>query len=304
VLGAAAGGGFPQWNSAGPGCQRARANDLEARPSSQCSLAVSGDDQRWVLLDASPDLRMQINATPQLWPSTPPRSSPICSVVLTSADVDRIAGLLTLRERHSFVLWATPRVHGVLNSNSIFNVLAKDVVRRCEAPLDQFFPLRTAAGEELGISCRMFAVPGKVPLFLEHSEAATGRENTQEDDVIGLEIATAATRFFYIPGCASIPPELACRLQDAPLVFFDGTLWTDDEMIVSRAGSKTGQRMGHISVSGSEGTMAQLANAGIGRKIFVHVNNTNPLLLGDSKERAIAAAQGWEVGYDGMEIRL
>jgi pyrroloquinoline quinone biosynthesis protein B len=304
VLGAAAGGGFPQWNSAGPGCSRARSGDPAARPSSQCSLAVSADGRHWVLLDASPDLRSQINDNPVLHPPRPPRSSPICAVILTSADIDRIAGLLTLRERHPFALWATPQVHRVLRANPIFDALDLAFVRRLEAPLDQPFAIQTAHGQSTGIQCTAFAVPGKVPLFLEQPGATTGRENTEDGDVVGLELRTGSSRFLYIPGCAALTDALSQRLRNAPLVFFDGTLWSDDELIASGAGAKTGQRMGHMSVSGSEGSMSALQDLGIARKIFIHINNSNPLLLADSPQRAIADRNGWQVAHDGMEIVL
>jgi pyrroloquinoline quinone biosynthesis protein B len=148
-----------------------------------------------------------------------------------------------------------------------------------------------------------FAVPGKVPLWREdETDTSLG---TRDGDTIGLEVhADETTSMFYIPGCAAMSEALAARLRGAALVFFDGTLWRDDEMIVQGVGKKTGRRMGHMSCSGPDGSMAAFEALGAKRKIFLHINNTNPLLLPDSAERAEAEARGWEIAYDGMEISL
>jgi pyrroloquinoline quinone biosynthesis protein B len=304
VLGAAAGGGFPQWNCNCGNCRRARAAESAAPARTQSSLAVSGDGLRWVLLNASPDLRQQILATPRLHPTGGIRGSPIAGVVLTNGDVDHVAGLLSLREAQPLAIYAAQRVLDVLKSNPIFNVLSADcVARRAIAP-EMPTALATQDGAPLGLAVMAFTVPGKLPLYLEDASAGPGL-GTQAGDTIGLEISgTDGARFFYLPGCAAMPPELARRLEGARLVFFDGTLWRDDEMIATGAGTKTGKRMGHMSISGAHGTIAALSELGIGRKIFVHMNNTNPVLVSDSAEHAAAKAQGWEIAYDGMEVRL
>ena len=296
ILGAAAGGGFPQWNSNAPACRRARANDPAARPRSQASLAVSQDGETWAVLSASPDLRQQIEQTPALQPRRGLRSSPIGAVVLTGGDVDAVAGLLTLRERQPFTLYATARVHAVLDANPIFEVLARDVVRRETMKLDE---LATVEG---GLAIRPFAVPGKVPLYLEQAGETPALD--ESDQTIGLEVGGGGPKLFYIPGCAAMTPALAARLQGAGAVLFDGTLWTDDEMIRAGLGSKTGLRMGHMSVSGPAGTLAAFRNLQVGQRVLMHINNSNPILLGDSAERTEAEAAGWQIGYDGMEITL
>jgi pyrroloquinoline quinone biosynthesis protein B len=303
VLGAAAGGGFPQWNCNCGNCRRARANDPAAPARTQSSLAVSADGQRWLLLNASPDLRQQIHATPQLHPKADRRHSPIAAAVLTNGDVDHVAGLLSLRESQPLALYAAKRVLGVMDSNPIFNVLNPDFVVRQDVPLNQPVSVAAKDGTPLGLSVTAFAVPGKVALYLEDRNAGPGL-GTQVGDTIGLEIAADDNRFFYLPACAAMPPELARRINGAKLVFFDGTLWRDDEMIAAGVGTKTGQRMGHMSISGTDGTLAAFAPLGVGRKVFVHINNTNPVLLADSAERAEAEAAGWEIAYDGMEVRL
>ena len=306
VLGAAAGGGFPQWNSAGPGCRRALAGDPAAPARSQASLAVSADGERWVLLNASPDLRQQIIATPALHPRPAPgaiRHSPIAAVVLTGAEVDTIAGLLTLRERHAFALYGAPPALDVLAVNPIFQAVNPAIVPRRPLPLDAPLPLQDAGGAPLGLSVEAFAVPGKVPLFLEDASGADpGRAEAGE--TIGLRIAAGPRALFFIPGCAALPPALAARLEGADCVLFDGTLWRDDEMLRAGAGPKTGARMGHMSIDGPEGVIAAFARLGVRRRILIHINNTNPVLLADSPERAAAVAAGWEVAEDGMEVTL
>jgi len=285
VLGAAAGGGFPQWNCRCGNCELARRGGARAR--TQSSVAVGVDGGAWLLLNASPDLRAQLAATPALWPRDGLRDSPVAAVVPTNGDVDHVGGLLSLREDQPFTLAATPRVLAAIDANPIFSVLAPGVVERRPLELDR--PFRVGP-----IEIVPFAVPGKVPLYLEG-------QGTEAEDVVGLEVRTGRRRFHYVPGCAAVTPQLAARLRGSPLVLFDGTLWRDDEMIAAGTGSKTGRRMGHISMSGPDGAMAALAELGIGRKVFVHVNNTNPAILDDSPERRELEAAGWEVAFDGME---
>jgi len=300
ILGAAAGGGFPQWNANNKNCQRARNGNANAPAQTQSSIAVTVDGATWCLCNASPDLRQQIEANRQLQPRPdgPLRASPIGAVVLTNADIDHIAGLLSLRESQTFSLHATSRVLDTLGANSVFNVLNPAFVTRREIYLDApFSPLP-------GLQITAFAVPGKVALYLEDSSRKDF--GTVGGDTVGLEILdiSSGRKFFYIPGCAEMTPQLAARLRNAPLVLFDGTLYTDDEMIVAGEGVKTGQRMGHISMSGSAGSIKAFATLGVQRRLFIHLNNTNPVLNLDSPERAAVLASGWEVAMDGMEISL
>jgi pyrroloquinoline quinone biosynthesis protein B len=302
VLGAAAGGGFPQWNSNAPGCRRARSDDPRARPRTQASLAVSADGDHWFLLNASPDLRQQIEASPCLHPRSGLRSSPIAGVVLTGGDVDAIAGLLTLRERHAFTVYGTARIHAVLNANPIFEVLARDMVaRRCVA-VETPAMLALPDGSPSGLSLELFRVPGKVPLYLEQSSGEP--PIVEGEDTVGAVVSDGQHRLVFIPGCAGMTGALAERLTGADVVLFDGTLWTDDEMVRAGIGTKTGLRMGHMSLSGANGTIAAFKRIDVRRKILLHINNSNPILLDDSPERATVEAAGWEVAYDGMEIRL
>lgn len=300
VLGSAAGGGFPQWNCNCRVCRLAWLGDPRVTPRTQSSVAVTGDGERWFLLNASPDLRQQIWANPPLHPTRDQRHSPIAGAVLTNADIDHIGGLLTLRESWPLTVMATAKVVAALRSNPIFNVLNPDYVGFRDLPLDRPTALRAPDGGATGLEVEAFAVPGKVALFLEGLDANTG------EDTIALHVRAPADgkHFFYIPGCAKVTPELAERLVGAPLVLFDGTLWTDDEMIASGVGTKTGQRMAHISLSGPDGTLAAFRDLVVERKVLVHINNTNPVLIEDSPEARTVADAGWEIGYDGMGITL
>lgn len=303
MLGAGAGGGFPQWNSNSEACRRARAGDPLARPASQASIAVSCDGDHWFLVNASPDLREQINRTAQLHPRQGLRSSPIAGVVLTNGDVDAVAGLLHLRERTAFTIFAHPRILSILDANPIFGVLDPAVVGRQTLENDKPRRLTLPDGSPSGLRVTPFLVPGKVPLYLENPEAGADLGGA-EGDTLGLEIAEEASgrHILYVANCAAVPEALRRRASAAEALFFDGTLWLDDEMIRRGEGQKTGQRMGHISIAGPEGSIAAFEGLEGPRKIFIHINNTNPILLSDSAERTEAEARGWTVAYDGMEL--
>lgn len=308
ILGAAAGGGFPQWNCNGVNSRAVRAGHAGFRRSTQSSIAISRtrDSGEWVICNASPDLREQIDATPELQPAAdgPLRNSPIKAVVLTNADVDHIAGLLNLREGQPFALYGSERVLTTLANNSIFDVLAGDKVSRHSFALNETVEL-ASANAPLGLTFTPFDVPGKIALYLEN-EAGGDNFGTAEGDTIGVEIADASSSrsFFYIPGCAEVDERLANRLQNADLVMFDGTLFTDEEMVSQGLSHKTGKRMGHISMSGADGSMAALAELGIKRRVYVHINNSNPVLDAISHARKLVEDAGWEIAYDGMEIEL
>lgn len=304
ILGAAAGGGFPQWNTNDNTARRARSGDPLTMPQTQSSIAVSADGKRWVLFNASPDLPQQIRENRQLHPaaSDPLRSSPIASVVLTNADIDHITGLLTLRESQPLSLYGHARVLDMLGRNSIFDVLNPAFMDRRPLALDSATVLKDQAGQELGITVTAFAVPGKVALWLEDADAPG--LGTALGDTIGLSFSAGSGSAHYIPACAAMVPELAARLRGSDCVLFDGTLWRDDEMISAGVGSKTGKRMGHMSCDGPDGSISAFRDLNVARKFFIHINNTNPLLIADSNERREARTAGWEIAHDGMEILL
>jgi pyrroloquinoline quinone biosynthesis protein B len=294
VLGAAAGGGFPQWNCRCAVCRLVWAGDPRVRARTQASLAVSADQEGWVLLNASPDLRTQIATNSVLQPQQEPRGSPIVAVVLTGAEVDQVAGLLTLRERQKFVLYATDDTLATVAANPIFGVLAPDVVRRQAVALGERF---TSAP---GMQMELFTVPGKLPLYLEGEDPALAIEGEAN---VGVEVRANGKRLVYIPGAAAITPDLKRRLAGTDVIFFDGTLFTDDEMIRAGTGSKTGRRMGHMPIDGTDSTLAALTGVAA-RRVFIHINNTNPILIAGSPERQKVEAAGWEIAEDGLEIVL
>lgn len=308
VLGSAAGGGFPQWNCNYQLSRSVRNGEHGFRARTQSSLGVSADGKSWILFNASPDIREQIAAAPELQPGKdgPTRASPIQAVILTNADVDHIAGLLSLRERHRFVVYATARVLRVLAENSIFNVLDRELVERRELLLNVPTPIADWQGKPTSIVVEAFPVPGKVALFLEEAGKAEEDFGTQEGDTVGVRIwqEDRESSALYIPGCAAVDANLKEKIAAAACLFFDGTVYTDNEMLKAGVGAKTGRRMGHLHIAGSDGSMALLADVAPERRIYVHINNTNPVLDENSPEAAAVRAEGWEIGYDGMEINL
>jgi pyrroloquinoline quinone biosynthesis protein B len=306
VLGSAAGGGFPQWNCNGTHSALVRAGAQGYKARLQSCVAVSADGVSWALLNASPDIRQQINETPELQPDRagPSRNSPIKAVVVTNADVDHIIGLIGLREGQPFSIYGSDLVLATLNANSVFDVCNRTIVLRLPLPFDKPVPLK-GAGVDLGLAVEAFPVPGKVALFLEKG-GAEANYGSREGDTIGLKVSDPKTgkAFFYMPGVAEVDPPLAERIRGADLIFFDGTLFTDDEMLTQGLLNKTGKRMGHISVSGPDGSIAALSPLNVKRRIYVHINNSNPILDENSEARKVVEASGWEVGFDGMELRL
>jgi pyrroloquinoline quinone biosynthesis protein B len=297
VLGTAAGGGVPQWNCGCPNCAAARNGHPEIG-ATQASIAISHDREHWFLINASPDLRQQITQTPALHPRAGQlRHSPIAGVILTNGEVDAIAGLLNLREGAAFNLYAHPRVHDILDENPIFEALNRSLVKRLPLNLGTAFEPSLPNGKSAGFTVEAFAAPGKVALFLE------GRDDQDEGDTLGLVIRDRKDghRLVFLAACAEVTPEIEKRLRGADLVFFDGTLWRDDEMILAGLSQKTGQRMGHIAMNAA---VPALESLDIGRKVFLHINNSNPALRDDSPERAALGEAGWVVPRDGMEIVL
>jgi pyrroloquinoline quinone biosynthesis protein B len=292
VLGAAAGGGFPQWNCGCRLCRLARDGDPRVRPATQASVAVTGNGSDWVIVGASPDLRQQILATAALAPQDEVRQSPIGAVVLIGGDVDGLAGLLVLRERQPFDLYAPQGLLDLVDENRIFAVLDPALVRRRR--LDPFAPVRCA--EDLTVT--LIELPGKVPLYLESHRAGTA----ESGPAYAARFEANGRSLIVAPACAEITEAVRRELGRADVVFFDGTLFTDDEMIAAGLGEKTGRRMGHVPIDGPGGTLEQLADLP-GRRILLHINNSNPIWLLDSPERRQVEVAGFEVAYDGMEVR-
>jgi pyrroloquinoline quinone biosynthesis protein B len=304
ILGAAAGGGVPQWNC---GCQvcRAARNGNPELASTQASIAFSADGQNWFLVNASPDLRQQLTATPQLHPKPGAlRHSPIAGVILTNGEIDAVTGLLSMREGSPFTIYAHAKVLAILKANSIFDVLNEKLVRREPIEVDKPFSPRLADGSPSHLLVEPFAVSGKGAWYLEGKAHPGGTDGA--GDTLGLRITDQASgkHFYFLAACADLSDDLKSRLAGAPLVFFDGTVWRDDEMIAQGLSQKTGKAMGHIAMSGDDGAIAQLAGVAIDRRVFLHINNSNPALLSASAERKMAESAGWQIPADGTEIVL
>ena len=246
-----------------------------------------------------------MNATPQLHPKAGAlRHTPVAGVILTNGEVDAVAGLLSMREGSPFTIYAHEKVLAILSANSIFNVLNEKNVRRQPIAIGEPFEPRLPDGARSGIEVLPFAVPGKSAWYLE-GKAHPGGE-TGDGDTLGLKITDKTTGkcFYFIAACAEVTDALKAEIDGAALVFFDGTVWQDDEMIRAGLGYKTGKSMGHVAMSGHDGAIARLADLTLDRKIFLHINNSNPALLHASPERQIAEGAGWQIPADGTEIVL
>jgi pyrroloquinoline quinone biosynthesis protein B len=295
VLGSAAGGGFPQWNCLCPNCRLAWERDPRAERRSQASLAVSRDGERWVLLGATPDLRQQILDSPALHPRHAPRHTPIHGVFLPNGDIDNIAGLLVMREMQPFTIWGSQATLAHVRGG-VFAVVDETLCPRRPVALD------VALDTGLGFTITPFAVAGKIPLYMEPPDESTLTLGVEGETTLGLEITDGATRAYFVPSCARVTDALRARLEGADLLLFDGTTYEDDEMIRLGLSHKTAWRMGHMAMNGARGSLEALAGVDIGRKVYIHINNSNPVLCRGSEARARVEASGWTVAHDGLEL--
>jgi len=298
VLGAAAGGAFPQWNCACQQCQRSRSGTFAGQPRTQAQVAVSEDGVAWTLLNASPDLRIQIEATPQLWPTGNSLHSPIQSVVITAAEADTVAGLLSLREFQPLDIYATPSVLRIIREdNSLFALLDRVPRQAAWREIQPNVPFSVAQ-----LDYQPFSLPGGFPGFVTSSRKS---ELDASEAVIGLVIESpTGARMAYLPGVANVEESWRDWLDECDLLLFDGTFWTDDELCRVRGGGKPASAMGHLPLSGPCGSLAALSGIKCARKIFFHINNTNPILDESSAAYTEVLDAGWEVARDGMEIRI
>lgn len=306
VLGSAAGGGFPQWNCACPNCSRLRAGLLRYQARSQAQVGVCSNDEEWYLLNASPDLRTQILSTPLLAPAQPPRHTPIAGVLLTSADVDSVAGLLHLREFQPLHIYATPSVRRiVLEENRIFHVLerANPPAIWQDVPLNTWFPLEKAnsGSEETSVRCRLVPLGSAYP---DYVSAGLRRALPPGEAVVGLVLAQGSNRVFYAPALPGGSDEWKDWVRSSDLCLLDGTFWAENELISAGVGSKTASEIGHVPLSGPGGLLGEFESAKRGRRVLIHINNTNPILDEESPEHREVRDAGWEIAYDGMEFQL
>ncbi len=299
ILGSAAGGGFPQWNCACSNCSRWRERRFPGSARTQLQLAWEAGPNRWTLLNASPDLRVQIESALELWPEGGSRHSPISDVVLTGAEIDQALGLLLLREFHSFRVHATASIRKILmEDNSFFGVLRRFPGQACwnDIPLDAAFTVGSARLEALPLSG---SYPGFVSdarrVELDPAEAAIG---------LGITPESGGKTLAYLPGVGGVPDSLLDRLRSCDILLFDGTFWNDEEPARIPGLGRTARSMGHLPISGSGGSLERLATLKRARKIFIHINNTNPILDEQSPERRAVRDAGWEIAWDGMEIAL
>jgi len=306
VLGSAAGGGFPQWNCGCSNCSRLRRGVFKGRSRTQAQLAVSLSPSHWLLLNASPDLRQQILSDPQLAPAGGARGSPIASIVLTSADTDCVLGLLHLREFQPLRIYATPGVRRILSEeNSLFKTLERSVppVQWENLVLNRPVPIsgNAISSGEAGLCCRAVPLHGEFP---DYVSSRLRNELPPEEAVIGLELTQQSKKLFYAPTLPPRSEEWKQRLRDSQLALIDGTFWTDNELIEVRGGGKTAREIGHVPLSGRGGLLEEARGVGTGRRVLIHLNNTNPALDEESPAYAALRDAGWEVAYDGMEFEL
>lgn len=299
VLGSAAGGGFPQWNCGCANCVRVRRRISSAEARTQAQLAVTADDKSWFLLNASPDLRQQILATPELAPAEGERDSPIVGVVLTSADVDAVVGLLHLREFHPFYVYCTSAVRRILKeTNSVFGVL-----ERSKPPVEwcNIGPSKKTLLAASGLACTPVVLDGAYPDYVD----ASLRETLPPDEaVIGLQIACGEKKIFFAPGLPGKSGSWKAYAAASDLALLDSTFWSDDELVAIRGGGKSAREMGHPPLSGSRGMIEEMRREMHPRKVAIHINNTNPILAEDSAEYREMRDAGWEIARDGMEFVL
>ncbi|MFZ0285294.1 MAG: pyrroloquinoline quinone biosynthesis protein PqqB [Terriglobales bacterium] len=305
ILGSAAGGGFPQWNCNCRNCQSLRAGTFQGKARTQAQIAVSNDHQHYFLLNASPDLRLQIEATPHLHPRSGRRDSPISGVVLTSADIDQVAGLLSLRELQPFVIYCTSAIRHILQQdNSLFGMLNRvpTQVSWQEISLQRKFSLLDSVGADSGVSCETFSVGRHYPVYVKPQRAANLKA---EEALLGLILeSSSGKKLAYMPAVPAIDGALLKRLESVDLLLFDGTFWSDDELIQAQGGGATAREMGHVPVSGAEGSLQKLADLRQPRKAFIHINNTNPMLDESGPQYREIRDAGWEIAEDGWNLEL
>jgi len=302
ILGSAAGGGFPQWNCACPNCRRARNGTLNGSPRTQVQVAVSADDLSWYLLSASPDLPRQIEAFSKLHPSARSRETPIAALVLPGADLDQVLGLILLRESQPLRVYASASIRRIIMENNIIFAMVRNQIVWEELTPETECELTSVDGRKSGIRCLPFALAGKYPHYVSTEMAAA---LPSHEALLGLRLeAPGGGTLVYMPGAPSIEAAWIEHLENCDLLLFDGTFWTDDELIRIQGSGRSARQMGHMPISGADGSLQRLANLKRPRKIFIHVNNTNPVLDEDSAEYRQVRESGWEVARDGLEFRL
>ena len=301
ILGSAAGGGFPQWNCACPNCHAARGGQFQGKARSQTQVAVTADGEKWFLLGASPDLRQQIECSPELHPRSGTRSSPIQGVVLASADLDHVLGLLLMRELQPFRVWAAEPVIKILrDENSMFRMLnrVENQVQWQAIRGGESFSLSAPTANGDNLSCQAVAVSSHYPAY-----AAGTRES--DEAVLGLILTSpSGAKLGFFPQLAELTAGLKHVFAGLDCLLLDGTFWSDDELICLQGSGHRAREMGHIPVGGEDGTLQQLAGLRTPRKMYIHINNTNPMLNEAGAQYRAVRDAGWELAEDGCQFTL
>jgi pyrroloquinoline quinone biosynthesis protein B len=305
ILGSSAGGGFPQWNCACHNCHALRTGVFHGKPRSQLQLAISSDGAAWFLLNASPDIHTQIEISPFLHPQKGPRHSPIKGVVLTSGDLDQCLGLLLLRELQPLRVYATASIQAMLrDDNSIFTMLHRvpDQAQWADITPGVSFCLSSTDGKESGIRCLPVPLPTHYPAYVPAQRLSGLAAN---ESLLGLIVqGNSEKKLGYFPVVSALDDALLRQLDSLDVLLFDGTFWADDELIRIQDGRQTAQQMGHVPVSSASGSLHRLAKLQCPRKIFVHINNTNPMLDESGPEYRQVRDAGWEIAEDGWQFEL
>ncbi len=305
ILGSAAGGAFPQWNCACPNCRSLRAGTFHGKARTQTQVAISADDQSWFLLGASPDLRAQIEATPELHPRTAPRDSPVVGALLANADLDHVLGLLLLRELQPLRIHCTSSVRRLLREdNSFFSMLHRvpDQASWSDFVPGTPFPLCNAKDSDSGLRCRAISLRSHFPAYVPSAHRS---ELDPRESSLGFIIDSASSkRLAYMPAVPQIDAALLNELDACDLLLFDGTFWTDDELIGLQGSGQTACQMGHVPVSSPEGSLSRLAALRRPRKIYLHINNTNPMLDESGAAFRQVRDAGWQIAEDGWQFDL
>jgi pyrroloquinoline quinone biosynthesis protein B len=308
ILGSAAGGGFPQWNCACRNCRALRAGTFRGKARTQTQVAISADSHSWFLLGASPDLRAQIESTPELHPraaENTTRQSPIAGAILLNADVDHVLGLLLLRELQPLHAYATESVRQILcEDNSMFAMLQRvpDQLTWNTFLPGTGFSLVDPSGKDSGLRCGALSLGTHFPAYVSERRRS---ELLSKEASLGLIVESqSGKRLAYMPAVPEITDELLSEIESSDLLLFDGTFWSDDELIRIQGSGQTARQMGHVSVSTPAGSLAQLAQLKRPRKIYIHVNNTNPMLDEAGPEYRQVRDFGWEIAEDGWQFDL
>jgi len=296
MLGTAAGGGVPQWNCSCQLCDLCRNHPQRLPPRLQLQAMVSGDGERWFLLNASPDLRVQIEATPQLQPSPQygRRNTPIAGILLTTADLDQVLGLLLLREFQPLIVYATALVRKTLEANSFFRMLHRVPNQLTWIEIDPASPFTLG---DSGITCTPIPLAGSLPFYAKELE--TGEPGQAS---IGLLLQKDTRRIAYTPSVPEITHDLRTLYNSCDTILVDGTFWSDAELSRTHSGTPLARSIGHVPLSGNDGTIALLSGLDLPHKVFVHINNTNPILDPHSPEHRATVEAGWQIGYDGWQL--